>query len=61
MVEGHQRWATQLDAALVAKACKGKRDFILFEELDNAHRERQRIVVVMPLGARSITRTCTHA
>ena len=39
-----------LDPKLVAMACKGKRDFILFEDLDNAVNDGRRLVIVMPMG-----------
>ena len=40
-----------LDAKSAASACKGKRDFILFEPLDGAVKEGKRLVIVAPLGA----------
>ena len=51
--EKHTRSAEvgRIDDSLATAACKGKRDFILFEPLDNAVRERQRIVIVTVLGA----------
>jgi len=42
-----------VEAKQAVVACKGKRDFILFEELDNAVPDGRRVVLVMPLGARS--------
>jgi hypothetical protein len=44
---------SRIDDTLARAACKGKRDFILFEPLDNAVRERKRIVIVMELRASS--------
>lgn len=40
-----------LDAKMTQAACHGKRDFILFEPLDDAVRDGSRIVLVLPLGA----------
>ena len=40
-----------LDAAAAAAAAKGKRDFVLFEPLDDAVRDGRRLVIVAPLGA----------
>ena len=37
-------------ARAAAAACEGKRDFILFEPLDNAVKENRRLVLVLPLG-----------
>ena len=41
-----------IDPAQVEAACKGKRDFILFEDLDGAVREGRRLVLVTPMGVR---------
>ena len=40
-----------VDAKLAAAACKGKRDFILFEDLDDAVVQNTPVVLVLPLGA----------
>ena len=39
------------DARTAQAACKGKRDFILFEDLDDAVRQNRKIILVLPLGA----------
>ena len=40
-----------LDAKTTQAACRGKRDFILFEPLDDAVKEGSRLVLVLPLCA----------
>ena len=40
-----------LDPKLAATACRGKRDFILFEPLDDAAGQGMPLVIVLPLGA----------
>lgn len=45
------RAVSVVDAKAAETACKGKRDFILFEELDNAVRQGRRLVLVLPLSA----------
>ena len=42
---------SQIDQRSAMAASSGKRDFILFEPLDNAAREGQRLVIVTPMGA----------
>jgi hypothetical protein len=45
------RSVSVIDARSAEAACKGKRDFILFEDLDQAVRQNQRLVMVLPLSA----------
>jgi hypothetical protein len=40
-----------LDAQRAEAMCKGRRDFVLFEELASAVREQKRLVFVVPFGA----------
>ena len=40
-----------VDAKTAEVACKGKRDFILFEPLDDAVRQGRRLILVLQLGA----------
>ena len=43
----------EVDARFATAACEGKRDFILFEPLDDAAKENRRLVLVLPMGAGS--------
>lgn len=40
-----------IDVQMATAACQGKRDFILFEPLDDAVKQKRRIVLVLPLSA----------
>ena len=40
-----------LEPAHAMAACKGKRDFIMFEPLDDAVRQGTRLVIVLPMGS----------
>ena len=42
---------SRIDQRSAMAACKGKRDFILFEPLDNAAQAGQRLVIVTPMAA----------
>ena len=52
--EGHARSNNQLgvlEPAHAMAACKGKRDFIMFEPLDDAVRKGTRLVLVLPVSS----------
>ena len=49
--EAAARDVAVVDTQTASAACKGKRDFILFEDLDEALKEGRRLVLVLPLGA----------